>query len=152
MRLGSRSSSPGTVNARAFSRWNVSHFYNTFQQHLRCKSMIYDAQLLTFPADEAAEEPNPSLSVSTLSSTAPGKSVASAARVSKTWMLLLLCIATTTHHMYIVYCISKLLVILGRVDVSKSVNNSILFKSGSNGNRMTMQTHKTRHQSYGKKS
>ena len=50
--------------------------------------MIYNGQLLTFPADEAAEEPNPSLSVSTLSSTAPGKSVASAARVSKTWMLL----------------------------------------------------------------
>ena len=56
--------------------------------------MIYNGQLLTFPADEAAEEPKPSLSVSTLSSTAPGRSVASAARVSKPWMLFL-CIATT---------------------------------------------------------
>ena len=66
---------------------------NQFNSHLRRKSMIYNAKLLTFPADEAAEEPKPSLSVSTLSSTAPGRSVASAARVSKTWMLLL-CIAT----------------------------------------------------------
>ena len=67
---------------------------NQFNLHLGSKSMIYNAKLLTFPADEAAEEPKPSLSVSTLSSTAPGRSVASAARVSKTWMLLL-CIATT---------------------------------------------------------
>ena len=66
---------------------------NQFNLHLRRKSMIYNGQLLTFPADEAAEEPKPSLSVSTLSSTAPGRSVASAARVSKTWMLFL-CIAT----------------------------------------------------------
>ena len=58
--------------------------------------MIYNGQLLTFPADEAAEEPNPSLSVSTLSSTAPGRSVASAARVSKTWMLLF-CVLPPPH-------------------------------------------------------
>ena len=133
MRLGSRSSSPGTVNARAFSRWNVSHFYNTFQQHqfnvnqfnlhLGSKSMIYNGQPLTFPADEAAEEPKPSLSVSTLSSTAPGRSVASAARVSKTWMLFM-CIATTRISKQYSYS----MVILERLDYRRYFFAEVSFK------------------------